>query len=406
LARGARLRTRLRLLSQLRPARLIGAAVVIFGYLPLTLLGPGTDLDVGGVYDSGQAILDGDYLVSRTPGAPVFEAVTGVLHAIGGTVLVNLASVAMAVLAAVAVATLLRSEGHPRADWFGLAVLLNPFVWISGTSMVDFMWALGLALAGAHAQLSRRWPWAVALYALAAGCRLSTVFMIGAFLLGDLIGARRDDRKQILFAGLATAVAIAIVFLPPYLSLGWEFLRSDVPSSDLVVQVGRFGVKNWYFFGPIVVVLVAAMVPRLWREIPGRWGESAVLRMALLGAVVGELLYLRFPWKLAHLIPVFVCVVLVLGVTEVFSRRLLAVFLVAQVVLGIVNVNLADPDNPNEATGGTFSPEVVRGPLWTDIACRRDADPDAYRAPGRTDGGDAVGVELRVTWACVVPWSE
>jgi hypothetical protein len=304
------------------------------------------------------------------------------------------------------VATLLRREGHPRADWFGLAVLLNPFVWIAGTSMVDFMWALGFALAGANAQLSRRWPLAVGLYALAAGCRLSTLALVAAFLLGDFLGARRDERRGIVLAGIATAAAAVVVFVPPYLALGWEFLRNDVPTSTLLVQLGRFGVKNWYFFGPIVVVLVATRIPRLWSTGTRTWGTSAVLRMALLGAVVGELLYLRFPWKLGHLIPVYVCLLLVLGTTRVLSRRLLGLLLVAQVLLGVVTLNIADPDRPDEATGGTLSPEIVRGPLWVDVACRLDADHDAYRDPARTSAGDAVGDELRRTWACVVPWSE
>ena len=378
----------------------------MFGYLPLTLLGPGTDLDVGGVHDSGQSIIDGDYVVSRTPGAPVFEAATGVLHAVGGSVLVNLVSVAMAVVAALAVARLLRREGHPHADWFGLAVLVNPFVWIAGTSMVDFMWALGLALCGANAQLSRRWPPAAVLYALAAGCRLSTLFVIGAFVLGDLLGARPDERRPLAVLGAATLGLTAVVFLPPILTLGWAMFDNDVPTSTLAVQIGRFGVKNWYFFGPVVIVLVAALAPRLLRAVRANWSHSAVLRMALLGVMAGEALFLRFPWKLAHLIPVFVCVVLVLGATRVLDRRLLAVFVAAQLLLGVVNVNLADPDNPNQATGGTFAPSIVRGPLWVDISCRLASDRDIYRDPDRRDDGSAVGSALGATWTCVVPWSE
>src|SRR5690606_14471722 len=70
-----------------RRAFLIGLVVVVVGYVPLTFLGPGTDLEVGGVYHAGQSIRDGDYQVSRIPGAPVFEAVTGVLHALGGSTL-------------------------------------------------------------------------------------------------------------------------------------------------------------------------------------------------------------------------------------------------------------------------------------------------------------------------------
>src|SRR5690606_4799265 len=36
-----------------RRAFLIGLVVVVVGYVPLTFLGPGTDLDVGGVYHAG-----------------------------------------------------------------------------------------------------------------------------------------------------------------------------------------------------------------------------------------------------------------------------------------------------------------------------------------------------------------
>lgn len=399
MARGAGLN------RQLSLPRLIAAAVVLAGYLPLAFLGPGTDLDVGGVYEAGRTILDGSYVVSRTPGAPVFEAAAGLLHALGGTVAVNLVSIAMAVGCAVGVERLLTHEGHAHAEWFGLAVLLNPFVWIAGTSMVDFTWAVALLLAGAHAQLERRWPLAVVLYALAAGCRLSTLALVAAFLLGDLLLSRREDRRPIVIAGLATVAATAVVFLPPILTLGWGVLDNDVPASDLLVQVGRWGVKNWFFFGPVVVVLVLALVPRLRRAVPAGWRSSPILRMALLGAVAGELLFLRFPWKLAHLIPVYVCVVLVLGASRVLDRRSVAVLLVAQLVLGLVNVNLADPDRPDMATGGRFAPSIVRGPLWTDISCRLDSDRDAYRDPGRTPD-DSVGPALRETWACTIPWSD
>ncbi|MBK5224056.1 MAG: hypothetical protein JJE52_14520 [Acidimicrobiia bacterium] len=385
-----------------RRALILGAALILVGYGPLVLLGPGTDLDVGGVYDAGRSILDGDYEVSRTPGAPVFEGVSGVLHSLGGTFAVNLVSTIMAVAAALAVVRLLDREGHPHAGWLGLAVLLNPFVWVAGTSMVDFMWAAALALVGANLQLSRRWVPAAVLYALAAGCRLSTLLLIGAFLLGDLLGAPRRDRLRLVALGAGVLAGSALVFLLPFRELGWDVIKSHVPSSTLVVQLGRFAVKTWYFFGPITVGLLVAVAPRLWRA-RGAWRTSAVLRMGVLGAVAVQLLFLRFPWKLAHLIPVFLCVLLVLGASRVLNRTLIGVLLAAQVVLGLVNVNLADPDRPDRATGGTFAPQIIEGPLLRDIRCRLDGDRDAYMGG---DAGGEVGASLMDTWACVVPWSE
>lgn len=345
--------------------------------------------------------------MSRTPGAPVHEAGTAVLHAVGGVVLVNLASVVMAAVTALAVVRLLSREGHPHAGWFGLAVVLNPYVWIAGTSMVDFLWATGFALAGANAQLSRRWVPAAILYALAAGCRLSTLFVVGAFVLADLLGASKRDRPRLVGLGVATVGLSAVVFVPPFLDMGWGFLDSEVPSSSPLVQLGRFAVKNWFFVGPIALALILVVLPRLVRALPERWRASTVLRMGLLGGIAAQAIFLRFPWKLAHLIPAFLCLLLVLGAARVMSNRTVAVLLAAQLLLGVVNVNLADPDRPDQATGGRFAPEVVEGQWLRDLRCRLDSDREAYRDSERGDvGGRGVGADLFATWQCVVPWSE
>jgi hypothetical protein len=381
-----------------RRALLIGAAVVVLGYLPLTALGPGTDLDVGGVHHAGRSILDGNYEVSRVPGAPVFEAAVGVLHAAGGSLLVNLGSAAMAVVTALALTRLLQREGTPHAEWYGLAVILNPFVWIAGTSMVDFLWATGLALTAANLQLSRRWVPAAVLYALAVGCRLSTLLLVGAFLLGHW-WSERDDRRSLALTGLGVGGLVGLIFLAPYLQLGSEFLRSDVPTSSFLVQLGRFGVKNVFFFGPIVLALVLWHLPAVVRSTGERWHTSPVLRAGLVGLVATELLFLRFPWKLAHLVPSLLCLLLVLGASRALSGRLVAVLLVAQLVLGVVGVNVARPDRPNEATGGRLAVEILEGAWLRDLRCRLDGDRDAYRREGEVDA-------LLETWACVVPWAD
>lgn len=381
-----------------RRAFLIGLVVVVVGYVPLTFLGPGTDLDVGGVYHAGQSILDGDYQVSRIPGAPVFEAVTGVLHALGGSTLVNLASVAMAIVTALALTRLLQRESIPHAEWFGLAALLNPFVWVAGTSMVDFLWASGLALTAANLQFSKRWVPAAVLYALAVGCRLSTVAVVAAFVAAHWWG-ERDDRRPLALTAAGSAGLVGLLFLAPYLQLGSDFVRSDVPVSTLFVQIGRFGVKNVFFFGPVVIVLVGWHVLPIVHSTWSRWSTSAALRAGALGFLATELLFLRFPWKLAHLIPPLLFLFMVVAATRVLSRRLVGVLLVSQLLLGLVTVNIAQPDRPNEATGGRFSFEVVEGPLLRDLRCRLDGDREAYSRPGEVDA-------LLETWACVVPWSD
>lgn len=381
-----------------RRALVLGALVVVGGYLPLTLLGPGTDLDVGGIYHAGRAILDGDYQVSRAPGSPVFEAAAGVLHAVGGSMVVNLASVVMTVVTALAVARLLQREDHPYAAWFGLAVVLNPFVWVAGTSMVDYLWATGLVLVGANLQLSRRLAPAAVLYVLAAGCRVSTLLVVAAIIVADAWGDVEIRRRLGALAGAVVALT-AIVYLPPLMQLGIDITRSAPQASPWYVQIGRFGAKNLFFLGPVVVAMLLASTPRLVRALPRVWGASTVVRFGVVGFVLVEALFLRFPWKLAHLIPAWLCLLLVLGATRVLRTKALAVLVAAQLLLGVVTVNIAQPDRPDDATGGHLTFELIEGPWLRDLRCRLDADREGYREPGEVES-------LLDTWACVVPWSD
>jgi hypothetical protein len=259
------------------------------------------------------------------------------------------------------------------------------------------VWAIGFAMLGAVAQQRRRPALTIVLYALAIGCRLPAVLIVGALLLADWFHASRERRRMLLVIGAGTVLLGALIFLPPALTLHGEMLSIGVTQSSWPVRLGRSVVKNFYFFGPILLVVVAVLIPALWRGVRARWSESSTLRMGLLVFVAAELLFLDFPWKLAHLVPAWIGLVLVLGSTRVVSRYVLVALLVSQVALGVVDVNLAQPDVAGAARGGRLSVSIEKGPLLRDIQCRTDSDRDAYRGP---DGSDAV---LSV-WSCVVPW--
>src|SRR5262245_18438512 len=102
---------------------LVGGAILLFGYVPSIFLGTGTDLDTAGIYRAGRSILAGDYVAVRRPGSPVYEAIAGVLHAVGGSTLVNAAYVYMAAAPALAVVRLLRNGGSRYPEWLGVVVL-------------------------------------------------------------------------------------------------------------------------------------------------------------------------------------------------------------------------------------------------------------------------------------------
>jgi hypothetical protein len=148
-------------------------------------MGYGTDIDVTDVLRAAAGIREGDYRPSRPPGVPVFEAIAAVLDPVGGHLLLNLATAAAGAATVVGIARLVRTWGHRNGDLVALAFLASPATIIAATSTGDFVWALGFFVWGALAHLKDR-PWAAGvLFALAIGTRLSSVFLLAAFLVAD-----------------------------------------------------------------------------------------------------------------------------------------------------------------------------------------------------------------------------
>lgn len=390
---------------------LVAGAAVALGLLPLTLLGPGTDLDVGAVLHSGRGIVEGTYAPSRNPGAPVHEAATGVLERVAGTVGPNLGSLAAGVALTVLLALLLRREGVGRIGLSVSVVVANPWFLASATSTVDFLWALAFWVGAALVLRTRPTlggaVTAGVLAGLAVGCRSSTAFLVGGLALAQALD-RSDPADDVTLGGpsaMARALVLAgaaastglLLFVPPFLSVdaSLSFAQNDVPTSSALVQLGRFLVKDLYFVGPFAAVVLLVCLPALGRVLL-RWRADWLVRLGALTVVLSQLLFLRFPWKMGHLLPTLVGLALLLARAVGDRPRLLTALVVAQLLYAVVNVQLVAPDRPNAATGGraTFSPGW--GALVVDVQCRAD-DPDAWEGPGIA--------RLEAVWDCAKPWA-
>ena len=98
-----------------------------------------------------------------------------------------------------------------------------------------------------------------------------------------------------------------------------------------------------------------------------------------------ELLYLRFPFKLVHLIPAGMAVALSIGHLGPSARRWIGALIAAQLIGGIVTTTLAAPDVVDRATGGEIELGVTEGPLVTDVQCRLDDRDDGPYVDGRSN---------------------
>jgi Glycosyltransferase family 87 len=357
-----------------RPWVAVGLCVAV--YLPFVFLGYGTDIDVGNVLAAGRRWLDdGEYSVSRVPGAAVHEVSTAFLDKVGGSVLVNLASVLFAGLALWGLQELLRREGSRISGLAVLVLATNPWFWITATSLGDFTWALGLLMAGAVAARRDHRIFAGVLFALATGCRLSTMFLVVGWLIAEQIGDRSTRvplRSTFVTGGVALALG-ALCFVPSWLSSDrtLDFLDSASDFAGLRVHLGRWAIKNVAFFGVLAGAVLAFGLPRLRRAWPA-WRSSVAFRFALLALVVTELVYFRFPFKPVHLIPAAMATALLIGHFGTAARRWIGVLIAAQLIGGLVTTTIASPDVTDRATGGQIELGITQGPLLNDIRCRLD----------------------------------
>jgi hypothetical protein len=361
-----------------RPWVAVGVCVAV--YLPFVLLGYGTDIDVAAVLEAGHRWLDhGEYAVSRVPGAAVHEVSTAFLDGIGGSFLVNVASVLFAALALWGLQALLRHEGSRVSGLAVLVLATNPWFWIAATSLGDFVWALGLLLAGAVAARRDHRVISGVLFALAIGCRLSTIFLVLAWLAAEQLGRQRVPLRSAAITASIAAVLGAVCFVPSWLwaDRSLDFLDSATDFAGLRVHLGRWAIKNVAFFGVLAGAVLLWGLPRLRRA--WSWGTSVAFRFALLGLVATELLYFRFPFKMVHLVPAAMAVALLIGHLGTEARRWIAVLIAAQLVGGLITTTLAAPDVEDRATSGQVDLGVTAGPLLTDVRCRLDdLDDGAY----------------------------
>ena len=339
--------------------------------LPIFWLGYGTDIDVGQVLLAGDRIRNGDYAPSRNPGVPVVETIVGLLDSVGGHLLVNLATAGALAFAVVGIARLVRAWGHSNGDLVALAFLASPVTLIAGTSTGDFIWALGFFVWGALAHLRSRSLLAGVLLGLAIGSRSTTLLLVIAFLVAD--GWDRAQRRRCLRTAAVALPLGAALFIPSWLAFdrSFGFLTATEGWGGFANNFGRLAVKDYAAAGLALVVIVALALPALVRSLR-HWTVDPLLRFAVLGLVVTEALFFLVPWKLAHLIPCLMALVLWVAASERNRRPFLWLMIGAIALNGLVAFRPLTADQPNNSETASFEPAIVLGLLLNDIGCRID----------------------------------
>jgi len=360
---------------------LFGGVAFFVLLVPLLFHGPGNDLDSGNTFASARAITRHfHYQASRPPGAPVHETATGLLDLIGGPTVTNLGSLLMAAVCGIALFTLLRRHGVRGPGLFAVGVVvLNPWFIIAATATADYVWALAFVLLAAHALRSDRPVLAGLLAACSMGCRIGSGLLIAAMLFAELFEGRPARRRVLTTVAVAMAGTV-LLFVPAYHAVGsMKFAENNFSTSTPAVHLGRTAAKDLVLLGPLAWVVLLAAVPRLFGSLRS-WNASWLVRFAATGLLLSQLLFLRFPWKVPHLLPCLLCLAILFGAA--FDRRpaLLYALVFSQLLYLAVRIDLVKPDDPNNASRAKAAVDVGWGPVVIDQRCRREL-PRAYLGP-------------------------
>lgn len=296
-----------------------------------------------------------DYVPSRRPGFIVHELATYVLDQLGGSLLANLGTLFWALVAVVCFQRILRRHKIMHAELLTLALVIHPVFWHNATVSADYVWAVGMLLAGLD-QLERgRFGWAGLALGLAVGCRISSGLVVGPALVYAWL-AFHDRRRQVLAGGLLAGLLTAFAYVLPWDFSEWRLSFWEISTGapdlwSLDLQVGRFFYKNLYFWGVPGALIVATLILRVARRFsggkqPGRYYLAGLCLLALLGL---QALFFRYPIEVQYLLPTLPFWLILIGLG--MPRRLhLALLIVLVFSFNLVNLNLAQPDVPGQAS--------------------------------------------------------
>jgi hypothetical protein len=345
-------------------------------FLPLVFAGYGSDVDTFRVLDAGRNFLaTADYVPSRRPGYLVYEMAVFALDKTGGSVLVNLGTLFWALVVIVSFQRICRRHALPNANLLALILVLHPVFWYNATVSMDYIWALGMLLAGFDFLEQGRPGWAGLALGLAVGCRLSSLLVAVLLLAYAWVRSPGKRWPVVMGASLTFLMGILAYILPwDFSEWRWSFWKVSAGSSTLwspLMQVGRFVYKNIYFWGLLAVVFGVVMVFLAMRNIR-RWSRPETLPLAVLCILVFssiQILFLRFPIQVEYLLPLLPFLLILAGLA-VSSKKVLVIFLILVFSYNFFSINLAQPDAPSQASTVTFGVWVEPGYLLREMEAR------------------------------------
>ena len=302
----------------------------------------------------------GDYLPSRLPGYPLHEFVTAAVIK-GGWVWSNLITVLASLAGVYVFALLAKKLDVENRGALTLAFAFAPLLWINSAMTMDYMWALTFVMAAYLALLYKHPSLAGLMLGIAAGFRLTSLFMLPVFWVLILRTKERGQLRPLTLTSIALTLA---AFTPVLMRYGITFLNfydESVPLGEFIKRIGKDGLGVVGALALVVALLVS--LPRL-RRLPADLMRDPHVLTWTLAIVIFFVSYTRLPHEIAYLIPLFPFGFFLLA--RYLSRSALVALLAVIVLAGFVDVT--SPDDSIGLSTSTFtSARIGRGMLLSDL---------------------------------------
>ena len=310
---------------------------------------------------------EGDYFPSRLPGYPLHELVTapavrGGWIFEGGWVWANLSTALISLVAVYLFAWLARKLELPNRGVLTFAFAFAPLLWINSTMTMDYMWALTFMLAAYLALLYRAPSLAGISLGIAAGFRLTSLYLLVPFWLLLWRSRQRGSIQPLTTTSLA---ATFVIYVPVFMDYGLHFLNFYDQTVSLEEFIRRLGKDPLGIIGALAVLMALAVsLPRL-RRFPGDLlRDPQVLAWTAVVAVF-FVSYTRLPHEIAYLIPLFPFGFFLLS--RYLSRGVLVGVLAVVVLSGFVDITSSGGPLTGVDRSTFTSARLGKGMLFSDL---------------------------------------
>jgi hypothetical protein len=346
-------------------------------YLPFTFLGYGSDYDSYNVVWTGRYFAETfDYVPSRVPGFFVYETLTYFFNLVGGSLMTNMASMGMSLLILHHFMQLCREHAVPHYHLLAVILMAQPYYLVNSTCTMDYLFAFGFVFWGLMAIRKGKYFAAGCLMALGIGSRLTSAVPAGIFLAWAFF-SQPGKRGKVILSGLVTLLVAFLFYLPPLDFAEWQMhIFSPSVGTEIfwtpILRLGRFVYKTVYFWSPFAfAILVWGALRLITSRLKWMKPEYDGLPITAAAVILGmQAFYLRLPTEPSYLIPTIPFWLILMGIAFSGRRRVLAFLLALVVLSNFLVVNIARPDQVNQATGAQYGLWLEPGHLAQDVRTR------------------------------------